>query len=148
MSDKSRRIPLNEVSHVAICGTEISPGDYVIASVTGMGQGSVHVGIYRGKYPSGSIAVDVQTVKNVLVHKDTREKYNFQLEREEVPCPTYYDANGKYIGYQPDAWKAYCEAIKARKVDYELEKRPHDWRTVLQNNQVYSLATIADVKRL
>lgn len=148
MSVKSKRVPLNEVSYTAKCGTEINPGDYVLASVTGAGHGSIHVGVYRGQYPDGKIALDVQTHTSVLVHKDTREEYDYKLEDKELPYPSYYDEKGVYRGYSAAEWDVWNIAREVRKTDFEYEKRPYSRRHALQNNKVYSLATIAELKRL
>ena len=135
------RIELNQVPYTNK-GHVINPGDRVIASVTGMGRGSIRVGKYLGLYPSGSASVEVSDKENFLVHKDTREVYDYALEQRECPSP-YYDANGNYVGYNAAAWKEHGDKVKARKVDYEIEERPYVWRTVLQNNDMFLLDQVA-----
>jgi hypothetical protein len=128
----------------------LNPGDPCIASVTGMGRGSIRVGVYLGVHKNGGVAMTVNDARRVLVHKETRVPYDYNLQTKEVPypCVRWSERYGT-PAYQAQAEEnrkktsEYHEAIKARQADYEWEDQPYSWRTTLQNNNVFSLAQVA-----
>lgn len=148
MATKARQtlneVPTNLSSRGRAAGKTINPGDKVLCVVNGSGGADIHVGIYRGLYlQTGYAAVDVQTYRKRLLHKETGAPYDFKAERDAIPYPSYYDESGKYVGYDDKAWKERSKKVADRQADYHLVTSEYEWRTILQNNRMYLLGDIA-----
>lgn len=144
----SKRPELCQAVVIDRAGKAIVVGDVVAVLTCGSGSPNFQIGTYMGRHPNGNYSVDVNTHKNVLLHKDTDQPYDFKNDppRLNFNWAEYNkDPQGTAARYQKHRAERMELEAKARR-DYVWTKVPHKRRTTLQRNRVWLFSALVETQ--
>lgn len=144
----SKRTELCQAVVPDLTGKAIVVGDVVAVLTCGSGFPNFQIGTYVGRHPNGRYSVDVNTHKEVLLHRETGQPYDFRNDppRVDFSWAEYSkDPQGTQARYQQHRAKRMELEAKARR-DYVWTKVPHKRRTTLQRNRVWLFSALVETQ--